>query len=1124
MIFRRLLLTFAISLGLLGGAAGMGGLFVTKRDFAQVPVNISAPAITGTLKVGSVLTSSFGNWTGTPTSVTYQWNRAGAFIPNEVNKTYTLTQADDLNTITVTVTAINSAGQSAPATSAATAVVTDIIPTNTTIPVISDTTPQEGQSLSVTTGTWTHNPTAYAIQWKSAGLAIAGATGFTYTVQTSDVGNALTVSVAASNSGGTSITVTSDPTSAVVGVAAVPVNTALPTISGIGQTNQVLTANVGSWSNTPTSYTYAWKRNAATTVGTAATYTATAADVGQRLTVSVIASNASGPSATAATSIIPQFGIYKTTIGGGSPILLRQTATQEMTHWRVSPNGLYAAFTTFYNFNGGPFAIETGVDYKDTELVIIRLSDGVIIGKIVHNSLYVNSNNSWMPDSSGIIYHSTQPGISNSTTKAALAKYIWGTNTSTTIYNPTDSVSDPDVRADGAIVHARFGATNGIHVYYPTGGTDTRITVPPSGTSDTDPKWNAAGTKMACSRKVGATTYRIVVVNIAASPNFTPSGELEIPAFGSSEALDGTPEWTSDGKIVFWHIDPADRAANGIYMMDADGTNRIRIPPATHIMASQPTAELGAGSGSTVPIYLSGQYIPIFPTVPTNSVAPAIANTSPLVGDIVTVTNGTWSNATSYGIQWKSSGTNSTGAGATTANYTVVAADVGKTLQATVVGKNSGGYGTATLSNATGAVTTPGAATFPGQVGNPVGYTNAPGYPGSLTAMSCGGPFTSGTSGNPTVYQFKDFDCGTGGMFLDNVHDIKFFGSRIQSNSTGNAAVSTTPTATDIVFDYVTVQPRVALVGTSPPNAAWPSSSAGLQKSATPQPNYQIPYANAYQYGFNFSTVANNTGGPYTVTNSDIWGGQNLITLYKTTATILIDNNWMHDFADELRVPRTTFTANVTGSGSSQSVAVASSAGFTSFPSGVRASGGLSNTEDLNLTAKVDGTHVTGVFTKNHISGEVINSTGGLAPTAHQDGPGYLNAGCCGPSNFTISNNTIAGLANGNLIAFQGGSFSGNNGTITGNFLSGGTVILALEGVQNTAFRNNTIGSDLPYVFGIVHSNFTTLFSGSGNTWSGNKFRVLAGTSTIPGETPQWTSGQDGFFVLPSGNLSATDF
>ena len=99
--------TMAVTLG--GGAAPV--------DVA--PSNSTAPAISGTPQVGSLLTSSTGVWSGSPTpTYAYQWNRAGTAISGQTGATYTVVTADIGQNITVTVTATNTAG-SASATSAA---------------------------------------------------------------------------------------------------------------------------------------------------------------------------------------------------------------------------------------------------------------------------------------------------------------------------------------------------------------------------------------------------------------------------------------------------------------------------------------------------------------------------------------------------------------------------------------------------------------------------------------------------------------------------------------------------------------------------------------------------------------------------------------------------------------------------------------------------------------------------------------------------------------------------------------------------------------------------------------------------------------------------------------------
>jgi hypothetical protein len=181
-------------------------------------------------------------------------------------------------------------------------VVTPSIPTNSSVPVISGTTTQ-GQTLTTTTGTWTNTPTTYAYQWRRGGTAISGATSSTYTLVSADVGTVITVAVIATNAGGSSTAAISAGTATIAAPATpVPVNSVAPAISGTAQVGQTLTVSNGTWSNTPTSYAYQWKRAGTNISGaTAQTYVPVTADVGNTLTCAVTASNANG-AGTAATS------------------------------------------------------------------------------------------------------------------------------------------------------------------------------------------------------------------------------------------------------------------------------------------------------------------------------------------------------------------------------------------------------------------------------------------------------------------------------------------------------------------------------------------------------------------------------------------------------------------------------------------------------------------------------------------------------------------------------------------------------------------------------------------------------------------------------------------------------
>lgn len=81
-------------------------------------------------------------------------------------------------------------------------------PTNTAVPVISGT-PNQGQVLSTTTGSWNGNPTPnYTYQWEDCNSTggsctnISGATSSIYTAASSDVGRTIVAVVTATNSQG----------------------------------------------------------------------------------------------------------------------------------------------------------------------------------------------------------------------------------------------------------------------------------------------------------------------------------------------------------------------------------------------------------------------------------------------------------------------------------------------------------------------------------------------------------------------------------------------------------------------------------------------------------------------------------------------------------------------------------------------------------------------------------------------------------------------------------------------------------------------------------------------------------------------------------------------------------
>ncbi len=184
-------------------------------------------------------------------------------------------------------------------------------PANTVPPAISGS-PVEDETLKASTGTWTGSPTSYAYMWKICkpkGVEcsnLSGATSSSYKLISSDVRHDLRVAVTASNASGHSEA--NSPATAEVTAETppppppqAPTNTVPPTISGSPVEDETLKASTGTWTGSPTSYTYQWQDCYALGMGclsisgaNASSYKLTASDVESTIRVVVTASNAAG--------------------------------------------------------------------------------------------------------------------------------------------------------------------------------------------------------------------------------------------------------------------------------------------------------------------------------------------------------------------------------------------------------------------------------------------------------------------------------------------------------------------------------------------------------------------------------------------------------------------------------------------------------------------------------------------------------------------------------------------------------------------------------------------------------------------------------------------------------------
>jgi hypothetical protein len=133
-----------------------------------------------------------------------------------------------------------------------------------------------------------------------------------------------------------------------VAEASAPANTSLPLISGTATQGQTLTETNGTWSNSPTSFSYRWEdcdtsgsACSAIAGATAQTYALAAADVGSTIRVVETASNAAGagsPASSAQTAVVVPLPPAITSVPGISGTVTQgQTLTETHGAWSNSP-------------------------------------------------------------------------------------------------------------------------------------------------------------------------------------------------------------------------------------------------------------------------------------------------------------------------------------------------------------------------------------------------------------------------------------------------------------------------------------------------------------------------------------------------------------------------------------------------------------------------------------------------------------------------------------------------------------------------------------------------------------------------------------------------------------------
>lgn len=398
---RRIPILLALMVSALAVMSGSALAAVTYL-VASPPANNSLPTIGGTAREGQTLTASNGSWGGaTPISYGYQWQRCNSSgsgcgsIGKATSQNYVVSHTDVNNTIRVEVTATNADGMSQ-ALSAATASIDPIggsVPANTKQPNPSGTA-QDGQTVKVDSGSWSGlKPITFTYQWQSCTAVnpictnLAGVTGSSFLIGTSQIGSLLRATVTATNSSGNT-SVSSNLTSAVIAKAGSPVNTSLPTISGTPSVGQRVQASTGVWTGLSTNgFGYQWTRcnaNGSACAGisgaTGQSYGIGQADLGMALRVSVKATNSTGSTNATSASLrvtgtvvkAPRFSAVLHT--GQEVVRPKGVPASAAGHFTAKLTGRTLSWTlTFSHLSGQPTVARLHKGLRGTNGVAIKV-------------------------------------------------------------------------------------------------------------------------------------------------------------------------------------------------------------------------------------------------------------------------------------------------------------------------------------------------------------------------------------------------------------------------------------------------------------------------------------------------------------------------------------------------------------------------------------------------------------------------------------------------------------------------------------------------------------------------------------------------------------------------------
>ena len=354
---------------------------VTVRAAANLTLT-PTPSISGTSQVGSSLTAVPGSW-DSGVNLYFQWLRNGVEIVSANQVSYTLTNSDSGQNISVRVTGVKTGFATHSRTSEVTAIpatsgqipspqpttspspaptvtpspaptvtpspaptvtpspapTVTPSPAPTPLPSLSpSTTPSVsgeliiGSTLTLSTGDWGQD-VSITIQWQRQGVDISGATETSYVPVSLDVGKTLSVKLTANKTGFQATT--SNVTAGVVRDFPPLELTPAPVIEGPWRSGSILTAQPGVW-DSGVNLAFQWYSGGLLISGAnQPTYRIRPTDAGRTISVSVTGSKDGFLSSTQSSNPLPTSWAQFPSIIGGTP-LVGQTLLASPGEWPVA--------------------------------------------------------------------------------------------------------------------------------------------------------------------------------------------------------------------------------------------------------------------------------------------------------------------------------------------------------------------------------------------------------------------------------------------------------------------------------------------------------------------------------------------------------------------------------------------------------------------------------------------------------------------------------------------------------------------------------------------------------------------------------------------------------------------